>query len=366
MAEDKTTDEMMVGLGDRSYSITVGSGLLDQVGAVLEKQGFVNPIPIITDDTVKDLYAERVKTSLEKKGYETDILSFPAGEPSKTLDTISILYDGMVQLKPERRSAVIALGGGVVGDIAGFVAATYLRGIPFIQVPTTLLAQVDSSVGGKVGVDHDGGKNLIGAFHQPAHVIIDPLTLQTLDKRQVVAGLAEIIKHGVIKDAELFAFIQSNLEAILNIDTALYQKLIPWNCRIKADVVEQDERESGLRAILNFGHTIGHAVESLTGYNTYLHGEAVALGMLLEAKLGAKLGMTPPETVKDVEAVLRQVNYPLQKPVISSEALLISMYRDKKVRDRKLRFVFPTRLGEVEIRSLDEVEPIKTVWEEYS
>jgi 3-dehydroquinate synthase len=366
MQAKHTVHEIPVGLGDRSYTISVGSGILDQVGDMARAQGFASPVPIITDDTVKEIYGERIRASLEKAGYVTDILSFPAGEVSKTLDTVSTLYDGMVRLKPERKSGLIALGGGVPGDIAGFVAATYLRGIPFIQVPTTLLAQVDSSVGGKVGVDHPGGKNLIGAFHQPRHVLIDPSTLQTLDPRQVKAGLAEVIKHGVIQDASLFERVQNDLTRLLEVDETCYSEIVPWNCRIKARVVEQDERESGLRAILNFGHTMGHAIEALTGYEHYLHGEAVALGMILEAELGCRLGITPPEVAEAITDLLSLAAYPLEKPNLTCEALLGSMYRDKKVQQGQLHFVFPTDIGEVVVRPVDDQEAIRDVWERYS
>lgn len=355
---------IQVGLGDRSYPITVGSGILDRTGEIVQSHGFVSPIPVITDDRVASLYGDQILDSLRQSGFETELLSFPAGEPSKTLETVSKLYDGMVGLKPERKSGIIALGGGVPGDIAGFVAATYLRGIPFIQVPTTLLAQVDSSVGGKVGVDHAGGKNLIGAFHQPVHVLIDTATLKTLDRRQVKSGLAEVIKHGVIRDETLFQKIEKNLDALLDVHEHIYQEIVPWNCQIKAQVVEQDEREQGLRAILNFGHTIGHAIEALTGYETYLHGEGVALGMKIEAKLGARLGITPPDVVSSIERLLNKTNYPLDRPAIEADTLLESMFRDKKVQDRTLRFVFPTRLGDVVIQSVNDLQLIKEVWED--
>jgi 3-dehydroquinate synthase len=260
---------------------------------------------------------------------------------------------------------VIALGGGVPGDIAGFVAATYLRGLPFIQVPTTLLAQVDSSVGGKVGVDHAGGKNLIGAFHQPRAVLIETSTLQTLDSRQIKAGLAEIIKHGIIRDKKLFSYIESNLDDILAVDEALYQELIPWNCSIKARVVEEDETEQGVRAILNFGHTIGHAIEAMTGYGDYLHGEAVAIGMIMEARLGAALGITPVEVVSAIENLLRKAKYPLARPQQDAATLIESMFRDKKVQKGKLRFIFPTQIGEVMIQSIEELSMIEDIWNKY-
>lgn len=358
--------EITVGLGERSYTITAGSGVLDQVGNYARSLGFVSPAPIIADDKVASLYGSRIQNSLLKCGFEAPLITFPAGEPSKTLATVSHLFDALVQFKPERKSGIIALGGGVTGDMAGFVAATYLRGIRFIQVPTTLLAQVDSSVGGKVGVDHSGGKNLIGSFHQPSHVLIDPSTLSTLDPRQIKAGLAEVIKHGIIQDEQLFNRVSMDLSALLHGDIPLYQEIVPWNCRIKANIVEQDERDSGLRAILNFGHTIGHALESLTGYETYLHGEAVALGMLIEAQLGQKLGYTPSETVLSLKTLLQNAGYPLTKPALTGDDMIDSMFRDKKVQDKKIHFVFPTRIGAVVTKAVDDVQIIKEIWNRYS
>lgn len=354
-----------VGLGERSYTITVEPGVIDQVGEYAKSLGFHSPLAIISDDTVAPLYGERVKTSLHNAGFNADVITFPAGETHKHLETVSHLYDEMVKLRPERDGGVIALGGGVAGDIAGFVAATYLRGLRFIQVPTTLLAQVDASVGGKVGVDHAGGKNLIGAFHQPHAVLIDPMSLKTLDQRQIRAGLSEVIKHGVIADEKLFARVDEILDDLLAVDVDAYGEIIPWNCRIKAYVVEQDERESGLRAILNFGHTIGHAVEALTGYETYLHGEAVAIGMIVEALLGEKLGTTPSETTQAIRAICERAGFPLAKPKINADALIESMFRDKKVKAGKLRFIFPECIGKVRIKSVDDLGLIQQVWDSF-
>lgn len=365
MTDSTSFSEIRVGLGDRSYTITVQPGLLDQVGEYARLMDFHSPAPIVTDETVAGFYGEQVKNSLVRAGYQTALLSFPAGEPSKHLGTVANLYDGMAALKLERKSGVIALGGGVPGDIAGFAAATFLRGVPFIQVPTTLLADVDSSVGGKVGVDHAGGKNLIGAFHQPKAVLIDPNTLQTLDRRQIQAGLAEIIKHGIIGDARLFTTVCDSLERLLAVDLGEYCRIIPWNCQIKANVVEQDERESGLRAILNFGHTYGHAIESLTRYETYLHGEAVALGMLLEAQLGHRLGVTSGSAVEAIRSILRRVNYPMTRPALSADAMLESMFHDKKVEKGTLRLVFPTEIGHAIVRPVEDLEAVRKTWEDY-
>ncbi|MGI6456393.1 MAG: 3-dehydroquinate synthase [bacterium] len=355
-----------VGLGERSYEIAVGRGLLDSLGEWAKTLKMHSPIVVITDSNAGPLYAGQVINALQCAGYEGAVLTFPAGEPSKNLNTIARLYDGLVDHRPERRSGIVALGGGVVGDVAGFVASTYLRGIRFIQVPTTLLAQVDASVGGKVGIDHAGGKNLIGSFHQPSAVIIDTNTLRSLDQRQIRAGLAEIIKHGVIADVELFEKVSQTISTLLEVDDDLYAEIIPWNCRIKSEVVEQDEKEQGLRAILNFGHTIGHAVEALTHYTTYLHGEAVAIGMLVEAQLGMRLGITPPDVVHRLWELLVQVGYPLHKPELSTETLIDCMFRDKKVEGGKLRFIFPVEMGKVLIQPVDDLKRIRETWEEYS
>lgn len=362
----ETMNIINVGLGDRSYPIKVGANALDNIGESAVDAGFASPVAVITDDTVAPLYAETVQSSLQQAGFESCTITIPAGEPYKNLNTLSTIYDEMVEHRIERTSGVITLGGGVVGDMGGYAAASYMRGIPFIQVPTTLLAQVDAAVGGKVGIDHKKGKNLIGAFYQPKAVIIDTLTLKTLPERQIRAGLAEVIKHGIIRDRELFDTVSQSLDTIFAIDTATYQKLIPWNCQIKADVVEQDEREGGLRAILNFGHTIGHAIEAVAGYDVYLHGEAIAIGMLAEAQLGAKLGITPNDAVDEIHEIFKQAKYPLAKPEIRSEDLIHSMYMDKKVSKGTLRFALPTKIGDTVIHSLDDVAPIREVWSAYT
>ncbi|RJP19039.1 MAG: 3-dehydroquinate synthase [Candidatus Omnitrophota bacterium] len=366
MQEEKNRADIHVGLGERSYTISVGSELMDEIGDIAKRLNFDSPIVIITDDHVETLYAQRVKLSLEQQGFNTAVCSFAAGETSKHLQTVARLYDQLVALKPERKSGIIALGGGVPGDIAGFVAATYLRGIRFVQVPTTLLAQVDSSVGGKVGVDHAGGKNLIGAFHQPAAVVIDTDTLKTLDERQLKAGLAEVIKHGVIADAILFKQISEKIDRLLAVEETFYRKIIPWNCKIKARVVEQDEKEEGLRAILNYGHTIGHAIESVTGYERYLHGEAVAIGMIIEAQLGERLGVTPPNVTAEILDLIRRIGYPLDKPDINAHVLINSMTRDKKVQQGTIRFIFPIQIGQVTIKSVQELALIRDVWDSYT
>lgn len=355
-----------VGLGDRSYPIYAGPGALDDVGRAAADKGFRPPVAVIADDTVGSLYAPRVMHSLGEAGLESFAATFPAGETSKNLKTLASLYDKLAERRVERQSGVIALGGGVAGDMAGFAAATWLRGVPFIQVPTTLLAQVDAAVGGKVGIDHPSGKNLIGAFYQPRAVVIDTLTLKTLPRRQILAGLAEVIKHGVIRDAELFAKVDEWLEKLLDADETVYGEIVPWNCRIKARVVEQDEREGGLRAILNFGHTVGHAVEAVLGYETLLHGEAVAIGMLAEAELGRRLGVTPPDAVDRLRTLLVKAGYPLEKPAVGTHALIEAMYLDKKVQKGVPRFVLPEDIGKVRVAPVERMDLVREVWEDYA
>lgn len=362
----ETMNTINVGLGDRSYPIKVGANAVDSIGDTATDAGFASPVAIITDDTVAPLYAEKVQSSLQHAGFESCTITIPSGEPYKNLNTLSTIYDEMVDQRIERTSGVIALGGGVVGDMGGYAAASYMRGIPFIQVPTTLLAQVDAAVGGKVGIDHKKGKNLIGAFYQPKAVIIDTLTLKTLPERQIRAGLAEVIKHGIIRDRELFDYVSKSLDNIFAVDQVTFQKLIPWNCQIKASVVEQDEREGGLRAILNFGHTIGHAIEAVAGYDVYLHGEAIAIGMLAEAQLGAKLGITPNDAVDEIHEIFKKANYPLAKPDISSDDLINSMYMDKKVSKGTLRFALPTKIGDTVIHPLHNQASIREVWDAYA
>jgi 3-dehydroquinate synthase len=354
--------EIPLSLGERSYRIVVESGGIQKIGKRAERLGLHPPLAVITDPTVEQYYGELAYDSLRRQGYEVGLFSIPGGEICKNLDTVRGLYDRLIDLRVERRGGIIALGGGLVGDIAGFAAATYLRGIRFIQVPTTLLAQVDASVGGKTGIDHPKGKNLIGAFHQPSLVIIDTATLKTLPSREILCGLAEIIKHGVIGDQRIFKFVSDHIEELLAIDEEAYLDLIPRNCRFKAKIVEQDERESGLRAILNFGHTVGHAIESLTGYTRYLHGEAVAIGMLTEIAVGITMGIPSEDLFAQVLDLFRRANYPLDLPDISGERIVEAMHLDKKVEQQTIRMVIPKRLGQVEVRDIKDEKIIINGW----
>lgn len=328
-----------VELGDRSYPIAIGAGLLGG-GYDLSPQVAGRQCLIVTNETVAPLYLDRLAGSLRCRRVES--VALPDGEAHKTLETAAAVMDRLVGMRAGRDATVVALGGGVVGDIAGFAAACYMRGIDFLQVPTTLLAQVDSSVGGKTGVNHAKGKNLIGAFHQPRLVLIDTDTLVSLPQRQLRAGIAEIIKHGAIADAAFFAWLEKNIAALDARDPAALAFAIRRSCEIKAAVVAADEREHGARALLNFGHTFGHAIENALGYGEWLHGEAVAAGMMMAARLG---GLDAPE-VDRLGRVLEAAGLPASPPDIGPDALRAAMGLDKKASAGRLRFVLLRRIGE--------------------
>jgi len=304
------TATVMVNLGERSYPIDIGAGTLDQIGARLQALKLGRRIAVVTNPTVARYYREAVERSLKAAGFSVTVLEVPDGEEHKNLAWLTFLYDRLVDARLDRESALIALGGGVIGDLTGFTAATFQRGVPFVQVPTTLLAQVDSSVGGKTAVNHSGGKNLIGAFHQPRLVWIDVATLKTLPRRQVQVGLAEIIKHAAILGPSLFELLEHRIEAVLGLDETLLIEVVRQNCAIKAAVVAEDERESDYRSILNFGHTLGHAIEMLTEYRGPLHGEAVAIGMAFAARLSRERGWCTPATVERIIALLQRAGLP--------------------------------------------------------
>jgi 3-dehydroquinate synthase len=342
-----------VALGARSYDIQIQSGAL----ASLAASGVLAPfseIAVLSNETVAPLYAEKLCDELRAAGKRVLLFSAPEGETSKSLKWTSRAYDALAEFQLSRRGLVMAVGGGVVGDWAGFVAATWMRGVAFLQVPTTLLAMVDSSVGGKVGINHPRAKNLIGAFHQPVGVLIDPETLQTLPTREVRAGLAEVIKYGVIADADFFAWLEMNIEYALDLEPRVLEKIIARSCEIKAEVVGEDERESdaiGRRAILNYGHTIGHAIEATTSYGEFLHGEAIAIGMTAAAHLAKKLEIC--ENVDDLIArqteLFARAGLPTQMPPnLDFIKLWDAMLLDKKSRDGKVNFLLPTKLGHVE------------------
>ena len=322
MAEAKIMETVRVELGERSYDIEIGTGTLGGLGAKMKALGLSGRVGVVTNETVGPLYAGAVLESLTGAGFAPLLLEIPDGEEYKSLAWAWHLYDRLLSARFDRKCALVALGGGVIGDLTGFVAATYMRGIPFVQVPTTLLSQVDSSVGGKTGVNHPLGKNMIGAFYQPRYVLADVATLNTLPQEEFLSGMAEVVKYGVIYDPAFFEFIETSREAILNKDPDTLCRMIKRSCEIKADVVGKDERESGLRAILNFGHTAGHAVESLTSYTGYRHGEAVAIGMVVAARLAHKSGLCGREVEARVESLLSAIGLPVKMPVFPPEAVL--------------------------------------------
>jgi 3-dehydroquinate synthase len=339
-----------VPLGERSYAIKIGPGLLDTLGRECGRVGLGKRCAIISDAKVAPLFGRKVKESLARAGFEPEMVVVPAGETSKSVKWVEKCYDPLAAHRLERKSFVVALGGGVVGDLAGFVAATYLRGIPFVQVPTTLLAQVDSSVGGKVGVNLKAGKNLVGAFHQPRLVLCDLDTLRTLPMREFRAGLAEVIKYGIIYDARLFARLERDLQKLLRRDPKVLSGVVARCCEIKAEVVAQDETESGLRAILNFGHTIGHALEAISHYGKYLHGEAISIGQIAAAKLSAEILGLSGKDVERIRNLLDRAGLPTNLALNQGQRkkLFAAMKLDKKVSAGEIKFVLARRIGEVE------------------
>jgi 3-dehydroquinate synthase len=331
-----------VDLGDRSYPILIGRGLIEDAQA-LERCIPARDIVLVSNVTVAPLYAKKLARSLaSKRIVEIDL---PDGEQHKSLSTVSRILDVMVANRLGRDCAVIALGGGVVGDMAGFAAASYQRGVAYVQIPTTLLAQVDSSVGGKTGVNHPGGKNLIGAFHQPIAVIADTSTLDTLPPRELRAGLAEVIKYGLIRDSAFFDWLELNLDRLLNRDPDALAHAIGRSCEIKAEIVGRDEREQGERALLNLGHTFGHAIESATGYKTWLHGEAVGAGMLMAAAMSRECGEMRPEDVERLRNMLEKTGLPIAAKEVSIDTALENMQIDKKVKSGRIRLVLLRGIG---------------------
>jgi len=340
-------DEVLVDLGPRAYSVLVGAGLLDTVGARLAGLGFRGRCALVTSERVGALYRERVEQSLRAAGFKPFVVELPDGEEHKNLAWLAVLYEKLLGAGVERRSPVVGLGGGVIGDLAGFAGATLLRGLPVALVPTTLLAQVDAAIGGKTGVNHALGKNLIGAFHQPRLVVADVETLRTLPERELVAGLAEVVKYGAIRDAGLFRQLEEQVEALLSVDEETIVPVVAACVRHKAAVVAADEREErGDRAVLNFGHTLGHAIEVLTDYREYLHGEAVAMGMVAAARVSHALGRCDGASVDRLAALLKRIGLPTEIPEgLSAEALSVAMLRDKKTADGRIRFVCLEGIG---------------------
>ena len=332
------TSTVTVNLGERSYPIVIGNGLLGG-GFDLGEYIAGDDCLVVTNDTVAPLYLDKLLPNLG--GRDVASLGLPDGEAHKTVETMQRILDQLVDMRANRDTTIVALGGGVVGDIAGFAAACYMRGVGFVQVPTTLLAQVDSSVGGKTGVNHAQGKNLIGAFHQPLAVLIDTDTLDTLPDRELSAGLAEVIKYGAICDAEFFAWLEDNIAELRGRNPDALAHAIRRSCECKAEVVAEDEREAGRRAILNFGHTFGHAIERCQGYGEWLHGEAVAAGMVMAAEL-SKL---PAIEVERLRALIAAAGLPVEPPAIGQGDWMNAMGMDKKVQNKQLRFVLLRGIG---------------------
>jgi 3-dehydroquinate synthase len=340
---------VQVPLGSRSYNIKVGGDLLSRLGAECAQLKLGQRCAVITDSNVGKHFAATALKSLSAAGFDPILITVPAGEKSKRMAMAEKCFDQLAKHRLERKSFIVALGGGVVGDLAGFVAATYLRGIPFVQVPTSLLAQVDSSVGGKTGVNLRAGKNLVGAFYQPRLVFCDLDTFKTLPEREFISGLAEVIKYGIIYDAKLFAQLERDLPKILKRDAKTLSQIIARCCEIKAEVVSQDETESGLRAILNFGHTIGHAIENSSGYGKFLHGEAIAIGQVAAAKLSEKILGLPALEVGRIEKIFVRAGLPVQIKLnpASRKKLFAAMLLDKKVSAGEVKFVLAKKIGEV-------------------
>ncbi len=349
-----------VAIPRRSYAVAIGAGLLDQAGDLIRTAahaaGFspARPCAIITNPTVDTLYGARVADALSRAGFAPRRVHMPDGEEHKNLRTLETLFDGLVEAGIERRSILVSLGGGVVGDMAGLAAATFLRGVPFFQIPTTLLAQVDSSIGGKVGCNLPRGKNLVGSFYQPFGVLADVATLATLPDRQYRSGMAEMVKHGVIADAAFFAFLEGTLPALCAKEAGALEQAVAWSCRIKASVVVRDETEQGLRAILNYGHTVGHALESVTNYTRYLHGEAVAVGMAAASFLALRLGLMDADSARRQEALLRGLGLPVRAfEPLNPAALAEAIRHDKKIRDGRLTMALSEGLGRCRLEPVE-------------
>ncbi|MEK7792719.1 MAG: 3-dehydroquinate synthase, partial [Pseudomonadota bacterium] len=334
----------------RSYPIHIGHGILEQADLILsclpQKR-----VAIVSNTTIAPLYLGKLQTALEKKGVVTVPIILPDGEVHKNWETLNVIYDALLNNHCERNTTILALGGGVVGDLTGFAAATYLRGVPFIQIPTTLLAQVDSSVGGKTGINHQLGKNMIGAFYQPRMVLTDSATLNTLPDRELKAGLAEIIKYGLIRDPAFFEWLEQNIRRLLARDPVVLNEAIQRSCENKAEIVAADERESGVRALLNLGHTFGHAIENGMGYGVWLHGEAVAAGTVLAAELSRRMKLISEADVNRIRRIFMQAGLPVDAPKMTVEKYLQLMTLDKKVDAGRSRFILLNRIGEAVMRA---------------
>lgn len=333
-------------LSSSSYDIEIGAGILGQSGKRLTECGFKESAVIVTNPVVDNLYGDTIRLSLITKGFRVNTLIVPDGERQKSLETAGRLYQQLADCCAERNTPIIALGGGVIGDLAGFVAATYLRGVPLIQVPTTLLAQVDSSIGGKVAVDHNQLKNRVGSFYQPKMVISDIDTIDSLGRRQITDGLSEVIKYGVIQNPDFFTYLENNLEKVKLLDKTTLEEVVFQSARIKGKVVEEDEKDFGLRTILNFGHTVGHAVETVSDFNVS-HGEAVAIGMLAAARISQRMDIFRQNELSRLENLIKRAGLPTGMADPKLEEIILVMMQDKKVQGGKIRFVLPESIGKV-------------------
>ena len=360
--------EVNVSLAERSYSIQIGYDTLAKLGSYLRQLTKFTHAIVITDANVAEHYAEIVTQNLaateSENQIEVDLLVVEPGEQTKSIEAATEMWNKFPLLGADRKSLVIALGGGVVGDLAGFIAATYTRGMAFVQIPTSLLAQVDSSVGGKVGINLPSAKNMVGAFWQPLGVLIDIKTLQTLSQREYSAGLAEVIKYGAIMDEPFFEYLEAHIKQINQRDPETLIEIVARCCQLKAQVVEEDEQDlTGRRAILNFGHTFAHAIEKVAGYGEVLHGEAVSIGMICAARLAEKMGRIDATMKNRLWALLTQVGLPVEVPELSIDKLLAAMQSDKKVEYGKLRFVLPTKLGHVEMVDQVQLVDVEEAWQ---
>ncbi len=349
-----------VDLGSRSYPIYIGGGLIDQP-ALFSACEKATSIYIITNTTIEPLYADRLTKTLETLGKPVRRIVLPDGESYKDWKHLQLIFDALLTHGADRQTMLVALGGGVIGDMTGFAAASFMRGIRFIQVPTTLLAQVDSSVGGKTGINHPLGKNMIGAFHQPEAVIADLNTLKTLPPRELSAGLAEVIKHGVIADAQFLDWIEAHTQALLTCDTEAMAHAVLRSCEIKSAVVSADEREGGVRATLNFGHTFGHAIEAGMGYGKWLHGEAVGCGMVLGANLSCRLGQITQAELDRLTNIIQSMKLPIEPPKFGTERYMELMQVDKKTEGGTIRYVLLEKIGKAHIKSVPDATVIETL-----
>jgi len=342
-------NKLLVELGGNSYPIFIGENILEKLGEMLKLYNFSRQVVVITDSNVNKHHGKALTKGLHSSLKSFELITIPSGERSKSFRTTEEILTQMLELGCDRQTVILAFGGGVVGDISGFVASIYKRGVPYLQIPTTLLAQVDASVGGKTAINHPLGKNMVGTFYQPQMVWTDLKLLRTLPKKEIVCGLGEIIKYGIIKDSEFFKLVAENLETILALDLELLQEVVINCCRIKAEIVTEDEKEAGHRMILNFGHTIGHALEAEMGYKNICHGEAVLLGMLAESKIALSLKMLNKEDFLRIEGLIAKFNLSDKLKNIDLKRLLQFIGSDKKAESGRIRFVLPRKIGEVEI-----------------